>query len=66
MACSRDCFVLIEGYPMNTMGFLDKLRGKKTEPPAERQSTSESSPSNKAPPEKRVKKYTSEGKPIYE
>jgi len=48
------------------MGFLDKLRGKKIESPTEKQSTPEPSPSNTAPPGKRVKKYTSEGKPIYE
>jgi hypothetical protein len=54
--------------PISVMGFLDKLRGKKVETSTEKQSTSETSPSSSsnAPQRKRVKKYTSEGKPIYE
>lgn len=66
MACWSECFVLIKGQPLTYMGFLDKLRGKKTEPTPEKQSNSTSAPSNNAAPGKRVKKYTSEGKPIYE
>jgi hypothetical protein len=47
------------------MGFLDKLRGKKVEvkeKPQQDTSTKQESP----PPGRRIKKYTSEGKPIYE
>jgi hypothetical protein len=43
------------------LGFLDKLRKKKEndESPAEKQGASQSSG-------KRIKRYTSEGKPVYE
>ncbi len=53
------------------MGFLDKLRRKKDETieKAKEQTTPQPShPTNNAPPPpgKRIKGYTSEGKPIYE
>lgn len=45
------------------MGFLDKLRKKKDEPPKE--VSQGSSATDNAQP-RRVKKYTSDGKPVYD
>lgn len=42
------------------MGFLDKFRKKKEEPEPQKQDSS------KPQTGKRVKKYTSDGKPVYE
>jgi hypothetical protein len=54
----------------STMGFLDKLSRKKdkTIEKAKEQTTPQPThPSNAPPPPgKRIKRYTSEGKPIYE
>jgi hypothetical protein len=49
------------------MGFLDKFRRKtdKAVEKVEEQTTSDAS-KQQAPPGKRIKKYTSDGKPIYE
>jgi hypothetical protein len=49
------------------MGFLDKFRRKTDQAvkKVEEQTTSDAS-KQQAPPGKRIKKYTSEGKPIYE
>jgi hypothetical protein len=51
------------------MGLLDKLRGKKKE--AENTTsgattTNESAANKQNPSGKRIKKYTSDGKPVYE
>jgi len=52
------------------MGFLDKLRHKKDETmeTVKEQTTPQPThPTNaQPPPDKRIKRYTSEGKPIYE
>jgi hypothetical protein len=52
------------------MGFLDKLRHKKdetVEKVKEQTTPQPTDPTNaQPPPDKRIKRYTSEGKPIYE
>ena len=46
------------------MGFLDKLRGKKQNQPAKEETQKEHSSGQQQG--KRIKKYTSDGKPVYE
>ena len=46
------------------MGFLDKLRRKKENQPAKEGTQKEQSSGQQQG--KRIKKYTSEGKPVYE
>lgn len=49
------------------MGFLDKLRGKKDQAMKETGVKDEPASSDKAaPPGRRIKRYTSEGKPVYD
>lgn len=49
------------------MGFLDKLRGKKVQAMKETGMKNEPASSAKeAAPERRIKRYTSEGKPVYD
>lgn len=63
-ALSKDCHV-------TGMGFLDKLRQKKdrvVEEVKDQTTPQPTHPTNveEAPPGRRIKKYTSEGKPVYE
>lgn len=46
------------------MGFLDKLSGKKENQPVKEETQKEQSSGQQQG--KRIKKYTSDGKPIYE
>jgi len=48
------------------MGFLDKLRGKKNDVVGEIKNATDETRNEQPPSGKRVKKYTSEGKPVYE
>jgi hypothetical protein len=49
------------------MGFFDKLRGKKDQAQKEISTNSEPAPADKGTSTgRRIKKYTSEGKPVYE
>lgn len=49
------------------MGFLDKLRGKKDQPMKEPGLKDEPASSSKEPSAgRKIKRYTSEGKPVYD
>jgi hypothetical protein len=48
------------------MGFLDKLRGKKNKEAPKETSETAPKPDQESPSGRRVKRYTSEGKPVYE
>jgi hypothetical protein len=62
--------ILSTAIPQIPMGFLNKLRRKKdetVEKVKEQTTPQPADPTNApAPPGKRIKGYTSEGKPIYE
>jgi hypothetical protein len=48
------------------MGFLDKFRKKKEEDQLPQKNDSPSASGTQQQPQRRVKKYTSDGKPVYE
>jgi len=52
-------------YPGIKMGFLDKLRKKKEDLPSHEASPGSGSTTTGEQP-KRIKRYTSDGKPVYE
>ena len=63
-------FYLLQSNNTTTMGLLDKLRRKKdetVEKVKEQTTPQPTHPTNAPPPPgKRIKRYTSEGKPVYE
>jgi hypothetical protein len=63
-------FIYYNPIRTTTMGFLDKLRRKKdetVEKVKEQTTPQPTHPTNAPPPPgKRIKRYTSEGKPVYE
>jgi hypothetical protein len=70
LRCYLLCNPFIRCNPTVSMGLLDKLRHKKeetVEKVKEQTTPQPTHPTNaEPPPGKRIKKYTSEGKPIYE
>jgi hypothetical protein len=68
--CSLQFFYLLQSINMLPMGFLDKLRRKKDETveKVKEQTTPQPyHPENvERPPGKKIKRYSSDGKPVYE
>jgi hypothetical protein len=48
------------------MGFLDKLRGKKDQPQKETMKDEPAPQDKQSSGGRRIKRYTSEGKPVYD